>query len=335
MAAALKVVPRQTTALAKVLHQIDRAEKSERDVIALLPTLTLDELIYTRNSARLLHCTAWKIEIACDAEIWDRAQSLSQTGKKDLGEKGIMAQVNKRAEEIGCGASTVRANARLYRRFAPLLSTEQGLDDKGFYQAAMKADDPEAKLQEWAQKKVENPFFRVADAWREVAPQADPEPDEQDEERQPEIEALHTKEVQAFLGEYIETLQSFEERVPLTARFLRGMVQAHVAQAHWQKHRTVEADCEAIMLPVNKYGTVSEDDLCTWLLEHGYFMSDPEFEDRLEYMQQASVRMLSKTDAGRAGKQEERRGKLPQVYVPWFKDWSHLKRRDDDDEDAA
>lgn len=148
-----------------------------------------------------------------------------------------------------------------------------------------------------------------------------------------EIELVHTPEVQEFLNGYIETLKKLEESVPLTARFLRNMFQAHSAQAHWQLNRTIADDCEAIMLPIRKYGAVAEDDLYTWLIEHGYFMSDPEFEERLEYMQSDKAKMISKTDAGKAGKQDERRGKLPQMYVKWFKDWSGLRRQNEDEED--
>ena len=151
-----------------------------------------------------------------------------------------------------------------------------------------------------------------------------------------EIELLHTPEVKEYLDRYLAALKELEESVPLTARFLRLMAQSHQAQVHWQMNRSIDADCEAIMLPVKKYGAVAEDDLYTWLIEHGYFMSDPELDERLDYMQRDDVRMLRITDAGKAGKQEERRGKLPQIYVKWFKDWGeHYKqhRPEEDDEE--
>jgi|ERR1051326_3722400 hypothetical protein len=151
-----------------------------------------------------------------------------------------------------------------------------------------------------------------------------------------ELELLHTPEVKEYLDRYLAALKELEESVPLTARFLRLMAQSHQAQVHWQMNRSIDADCEAIMLPVKKYGAVAEDDLYTWLIEHGYFMSDPELDERLDYMQRDDVRMLRITDAGKAGKQEERRGKLPQIYVKWFKDWGeHYKqhRPEEDDEE--
>lgn len=153
-----------------------------------------------------------------------------------------------------------------------------------------------------------------------------------------EIELLQTPEVQEFLQGYIDRLKEFEEAVPLTARFLRSMVQNHTAQAHWQKNRSIETDCEIIQQAVKKSGgEIAEDDLYEWLLEHGYFMSDPEFEERLEYMNRDDVRMALITDAGEDGKQEDRRGKLPSIIVvPWSKvrrKSKEQKQRERDEED--
>jgi hypothetical protein len=149
-----------------------------------------------------------------------------------------------------------------------------------------------------------------------------------------EIETLHTKEVQEFLAGYIEKLKEFEESVPLTARFLRQMFQAHAAQAHWQKARNVADDCAVIKLAISESeGSIAEDDLYQWLLVRGYFMSDPEFEARLDYMERDDVKMAKRTDAGH-GKQEERRGKLPVIVKHWFNDFKHMKiAATEDDED--
>lgn len=156
-----------------------------------------------------------------------------------------------------------------------------------------------------------------------------------DEGKEPsEIELLQTPEVQEYLQRYLNTLKEFEEAVPLTARFLRTMFQNHSAQAFWQKNRSVAEDCEIIQMAVKKSGgEMEENDLYQWLLDHGYFMSDPEFEERLEYMNQDNVRMAAKTDAGE-GKQENRRGKLPTIIaVPWVKVWEQSAKRERDEDD--
>lgn len=151
-----------------------------------------------------------------------------------------------------------------------------------------------------------------------------------------EIELLHTPEVQEYLKRYIETVRQLEEEVPLTARFLRNMAQSHAAQANWQKSRTVDDDCQIIRDAVIKSsGQMAEDDLYQWLMDHGYFMSDPEFEERLEYMNRDDVRLALVTNAGKDGKQEDRRGSLPSIIVvPWAKVWNQgSKRPKEDDED--
>lgn len=173
MSACLEPRNPQTAGLAKVFNQIHKLEAIEHEVIALLPSLSDDEVMETRITARLLYASAWKIEIACDAEIWERTQrAMVGRGNKDVDEKGIMAAVNKRADELGCSARTVYENARIFRRFKETLETTcKNLDDKGFFQAALQSPDPDTTIEEFAQKKLDNPFFRVADAWKQVETQ--------------------------------------------------------------------------------------------------------------------------------------------------------------------
>lgn len=161
-----------TAGLSKVIHQIHKLEAIEQDVIGLLPKLSDDEVMETRTTARLLFASAWKIEIACDNEIWDRTEkAVRGRGNKDVDEKGIMAAVNKRAEELGCGASTILKNAQIFKRFKNTLTSESHLDEKGFFLAALSAPDPDAAIEDFSQKKLDNPYFRVTDAWKQVETQ--------------------------------------------------------------------------------------------------------------------------------------------------------------------
>lgn len=146
-----------------------------------------------------------------------------------------------------------------------------------------------------------------------------------------EIELLHTPEVQEWLDGYMAVLTEWEESVPLTATFLRQMVQTHKAQAHWQKERSVDADCEVILMAVDEYNGISDDDLFQWLQDRGYYMRDPELDERLEYMKEKQ--MITETDAGPEGKQDARRGKLPTFYVRYFKKRPKITVVPDEDED--
>lgn len=151
-----------------------------------------------------------------------------------------------------------------------------------------------------------------------------------------DVEIIHTPQVQEFLQRYIDVLKGFEESVPVTALFLRQMFQNHLYQAHWQKTRTIVEDAEVMGIAIDEYeGQIGEDDLFTWLQVRGYYMSDPEFDATLDYMERDDVRLAKRTDAGH-GKQDDRRGKLPIIIKRWFNDFKHLNIKNrEDDEDAA
>jgi hypothetical protein len=113
------------------------------------------------------------------------------------------------------------------------------------------------------------------------------------------------------------------------------MNHAHHGEVLWQRDRTLETDCQAIKDTVIKNGgEIDEGDLFVKLHERGFFMSDPEFEDRLEYMNRDDVRMAAITTAGKDGKQKNRRGKLPNIIaVPWVKVWDYSNKRERDEDD--
>jgi len=323
MSAVLKAVPeiadkseavrqrRVGKALTNVITQINKLEGIEHEVIALLPSLSDDQVMETRNSARLLYASAWKIEIACDAEIWDRTtKAVNGRGNKDEGEKGILAAVNKRAHDLGCSGRTVYENARIHRRFKKKIETTCNiLDDKGFFQAALASEDPDVAIEEFAKMRSENPFFRVADAWRWV--RAAPEGPKEDETK-----VLATPEAQAWLSGLHTSLLSHIPTVPESAAFLKHMIQAIDGVVLHQSERTVEGDCRVIMEAIEETGGLSGDDLYDWQIAHFYFMSEDQLKARLLTM--VANKELIEEDAGKAGKQAKRRGKLPQWYEPYY-----------------
>lgn len=167
MVAVLEPPKQNTQALAKIFNHLN---KLETDVITLLPSLSDDEVMETRNYAKLLGKSAWKIEIACDAEIWNRTKAACGRGNVDVDEDGIMAAVNKRAAEIGCSGQTIRNNRNIFDTFKEEIVQIDfnHLDEKTFYLAASVAPDPHAMLEKFAQEKLKNPFFSTRDAWREA-----------------------------------------------------------------------------------------------------------------------------------------------------------------------
>lgn len=310
MAANLQVVARAPVNVQRVVQQINKAQKTEEDVITALPSMTDEEVIETRWTARVWFGCFWKVEIACDAEIWDRHErALRGRGNVDVEEKGVLAAVNRRKKEIGCGASTIYANAALYRRFKNVLNTWKNLDDKGFYQAALKADDPESKLAEWSERKQESRFFRPADAWREVKKH-------EEQTRPDETSVIQTKEVKKFLADYRSSLKRLRKKVPASAIFLFELVDKHIADVQWQAKRTVEGDCQLIMQAIVDTGGANDDDIYKWLYDRGYVMRNPQLDKRLQLM--VDNKMIIDENAGDEGKLDASRGKQQSWYVPFY-----------------
>lgn len=171
MSAVLREVPKQNTqALSKIFSHLNKLERLETDVIGLLPELSDDEVMETRSYSRLLGKSAWKIECACDAEIWKRTKAACGRGNKDVDEEGILAAVNKRAGEIGCSARTVYNNGKIFDTFKDeIVATDfNHLDEKTFYLAALAAPDPHKALEDFAAKKLDDSTFSTRDAWKEA-----------------------------------------------------------------------------------------------------------------------------------------------------------------------
>lgn len=128
-----------------------------------------------------------------------------------------------------------------------------------------------------------------------------------------ETDLLHTEEVQTFLDGYIEILQGLDAHVPPAALFLRNMIQAHIGQAQWQKERTIESDCGVVMEAVEE--TLGPDDeIFMWLINRGYFMSDPDLDERLELM--CANKQIYRVKQG--GRKDTQRGDMVTVYHPQY-----------------
>lgn len=310
--------PRLSGALAKIINQINRLEKTEHDLIALLPEMSWRDLIATRDSAKLLECTGWKIQIACDNEIWDRHEGLAGgRGQVDAEGKGIKAAVNKRAKEIGVGASTIHANARLYKRFKTVLSTQNSLDEKGFYQAAQSAPDPDAAIIYFQDERGANPFFRPADAWRWVKEQKEAEQGPHVDD----IDVLQEPAVVEWLQNLKASMEHQDELLEVITPFpfhLRGMLHFFNRAVAEQLTRTVEGDCEEILTAIKAVaGGLPVDQIAADLRRQCYFISDEDLKARIALME--SNNQILKETPGKDAKLDDSRGMPPSFYVPWYK----------------
>lgn len=165
-------------------------------------------------------------------------------------------------------------------------------------------------------------------------------------EKQPAPDTLVlSKQAREFLDDYIGELARWPDKLPIgitesERENLEEMIYKQGNDALWLRKRTCQTDCEVIIRVVKLTGDGASGDidaskLYRWLIDLGYFMSESEYQDRLEYMNRDDVRMALLTDAGEEGRQEGRRGALPGIVcVPWRKVWNQkAKRQRDEDED--
>jgi hypothetical protein len=158
-------------------------------------------------------------------------------------------------------------------------------------------------------------------------------------------EPVLSKQATAFLDDYMGELARWAVKVPAdlpeTERnVLERMIHEQGADALRLKKRTRQSDCEAIVKVMkdteaaSHTGEMAAADLFVWVENLRYFMTESEFKDRLEYMNQESVRMALLTDAGEEGRQEGRRGALPGIVcVPWRKVWNQTAKRERDEDE--
>ncbi len=132
-----------------------------------------------------------------------------------------------------------------------------------------------------------------------------------------ELELVHDPEVRDYLIIYIDSLKDWEKTIPSKAPFLRNMLHAHIGQAQWQLDRTIESDCLAIaeMFCGGKGSEgvyrANDSDIFNWLQKVGYFMRDPELDERLEYMVDNRMLLVKSVEESR---QDGRKGVMIDVY---------------------
>jgi len=124
---------------------------------------------------------------------------------------------------------------------------------------------------------------------------------------------VHSVAIREWLGFYQADLAAHDESVPSEAAFLRSMIESHIGQVVWQAARTIEEDCRVIRKAAAMLrGT--EDEIYLYLVKRGYFMSDPDFEDRIELMVEKN-QLKRKAEEG---KKETQRGSMREIILPVY-----------------
>ena len=149
-------------------------------LIERIPALSDCDVLQTRERSREMGKAAWRIECACDAEIMKRTQARRGRGNVDTEGVGVMATVVSVAAGAGVSPQTILRNAQIHNTFfvgreENTLSAQSILEEKQFYEEALRATDPLAAIEAIAASKAENPFYTTRNARRDVLNASTPE----------------------------------------------------------------------------------------------------------------------------------------------------------------
>lgn len=150
----------------KLSAQVDKLSEMASQLLSSLTSMKEEEIITNRKRAQKLGAQQLRIELACDAELWDRDQVKRGHGT-DSEDRSISVAIAKRAKEIGCSPKTIKRNAKIFSYFKDVLdSTVRVLPDKGYYQVALASANPLQTLNLFIERKTSMAKFTVADATR-------------------------------------------------------------------------------------------------------------------------------------------------------------------------
>lgn len=141
-----------------------------------------------------------------------------------------------------------------------------------------------------------------------------------------DLEVLQDPAVRQWLDEYVALINEHEKSLPPQANYLKNMLYSHRDHVQRQLDRTVAIDCRIVKKAVALLrGT--DDEIFTCLQTRGYFMSDPDLDDRLALL----IGMGEVLKKQAEGRKKGQKGKMVDVYIPIRKDGD----LEDDEEDAG
>jgi len=156
--------------MGSLFGELNIVEAKSESVIALLPTMTDEQVKMTHSYAQEVGKAAWRVECAANAEILKRVQERAWQRNGD----GVVATLASVAYDLGVSPRTMYQDAQIHKSFFEKDSSENiaracnVLHDKQFYKIAISSTVPQETLEKMAAKKSENPFYSASDAFREV-----------------------------------------------------------------------------------------------------------------------------------------------------------------------
>lgn len=253
----LAEVPRQdvSTEFANLFNYWQRLEEFEETVIALLPFGTDAEIQETKRYAHEMGNAGWRIVCACDAVLLARTVSLKGgRGQTDANGVGRLAAAKGEAQKRKCADSTIRRNAQIFRLVKTVPNVQHSLlDDKGYFEAALRAPNAKKAIKLFEKEKSENPNFSVRDALRLAK--------ELKENRAkvviPDIPNYLDPNLKTFLLDVETALTSFKNRCPRPEFTIR--LDAWIRATRFERTRTPQSDYESVRRQVDQGACTPEE----------------------------------------------------------------------------
>ena len=246
----------RTEAFGGLFNYLNRLEEFQETVIELIPYASDEQLQQTKERGLAMGGAGWRIVAACDAEILARTRKLvGGRGNKDTEGEGRVAAVKERARETKKADAQVYRNAQIVNTFGKSILNVQNplLDDKGYYEAALRAPNPKKAIKVFEKEKQNNPNFGVRDAIR-LAKELKATRKKMEVPDQKDYLDPHFK---TFLLDLENSLTSFSNRCPRPEFKIR--IDQWIRATRFERARTPQSDFDAVVRQVDQGACTAEE----------------------------------------------------------------------------
>lgn len=230
---------RDTELASQIIGLLNESREREDVILNTVPLLDDTETIIEIRTEAVSRKT-WRVECACDA-------ALIATVNAETGGIGVKKVLKEKAKDARSDVSTIYRNAQVYTTFlgkkAPKrsLNVQTVLNEKGFYEAALRTEDPHKTIRILAHEKSANPTYSVRDALKQIRDLKRAETPVPDLGGGTDYLDPHYRE---FLAEVEIHLLGFRNRCPRQEFKVR--IDSWLRQTRYEKARTPENDYKAV-----------------------------------------------------------------------------------------
>lgn len=249
---------RSSELASQIIGLLNESRDQETVILQTVPLLDDTKAIVDIRIEAVSRKT-WRVECACDA-------ALISTVNAETGGIGVKKELKEKAKDAHSDVSTIYRNAQIYTTFLGKktpkrsLNVQTVLNEKGFYEAALRTEDPHRTIRILAHEKSNNPTYSVRDALKQVRDL------NRNESPIPELGGdadYLDPHYRLFLAEVETNVLSFRNRCPRQEFKVR--IDSWLRQTRYEKARTPENDYKAVRDQVDQGACTPEEiaeDVC-------------------------------------------------------------------------